>query len=174
MPRRETKKATPESSEAPTVASTKPDDKPVVVVQPDLTAQQRKEAAQDAEIRWCLKVIQSHFSYNSNLSMKELFVSMFPDSNIAKDYAMSKDKAAYQILYGIAPHFKRAQRLIYDALETGKFKPFNFPINDKLRRSCLGASSKRRLALAARKTEQVDLPILNSSCLILIIQLHTV
>ena len=39
-------------------------------------------------------------------------------------------------------------QLIYDALETGKFKPHNFPMTDKLRCSCLGVSSTQKLALA--------------------------
>ena len=67
-----------------------------------------------------------------------------------------------------------AQRLIYDALETDKFKPHDCPITEKLRRSCLGASSKIKLALAARKTEQVGLSILSLSHIISFLVSHEV
>ena len=67
-----------------------------------------------------------------------------------------------------------AQKLIYDALETEKFKPHDYPITEKLRRSCLGASSKKKLALAARKTEQVGLSILSLSHIISFLVSHEV
>ena len=92
-------KKTTEKQNLVVAADTKPEDKPVVFVQADASAQKRKAAALDAEIRWCLKVIQSHFSYNSNKSMKDLFLSMFPDSQIVQDYAMSKDKAVDSLWY---------------------------------------------------------------------------
>ena len=37
---------------------------------------------------------------------------MFPDSNLAKAFAVGKSKCRYMMLYGIAPEFK--QKLIFD------------------------------------------------------------
>ena len=124
-------KKTTEKQNLVVAADTKPEDKPVVVVQADVSAQKRKAAALDAEIRWCLKVIQSHFSYNSNKSMKDLFLSMFPDSQIVQDYAMSKDKAAYWILYGIAPHFKA------DLMKLVEDSPFHSLLFDESLNKCI-------------------------------------
>ena len=36
----------------------------------------------------------------------DLFRSMFPDSTIAEKFCLQKDKCAYFIYYGIAPHFR--------------------------------------------------------------------
>ena len=45
-----------------------------------------------AAIRWGIKTVLAHFSYRSNVSMKPLFGAIFPDSEVAKKYTMSKDK----------------------------------------------------------------------------------
>ena len=38
--------------------------------------------------------------------MKSLFLAMFTDNDIVKEYSMSKDKVNYYINYGIAPVFR--------------------------------------------------------------------
>ncbi|XP_063766097.1 uncharacterized protein LOC134882380 [Eleginops maclovinus] len=48
-----------------------------------------------------------HHSFNSNEGIGELFRNMFPDSEIAKSFALGKDKTGYIIKFGIAPYFKR-------------------------------------------------------------------
>lgn len=60
-----------------------------------------------AEVLWCLNTVAHHHSYNSNEGIGELFQNMFTDSNIAKSFACGKDKTAYIIRFGIAPHFKK-------------------------------------------------------------------
>ena len=37
-----------------------------------------------AEIRWALKTVRSHYSFNSAQDITDVFRAMFPDSNIAK------------------------------------------------------------------------------------------
>ena len=37
---------------------------------------------------------------------KLLFISMFPDSEVASSFTLGKTKCAYFMNYGIAPHFK--------------------------------------------------------------------
>ena len=59
----------------------------------------------DAEIRWCLKLIESHGSYRSCLDLNRLFSKMFPDSEIASKIKLSKTKSSYIIPHGIAPYF---------------------------------------------------------------------
>ena len=59
-----------------------------------------------AEVLWVLKVVTSHFSYKSCEGMNELFLKMFPDSNVAKQFACGESKCARIACYGIAPHFK--------------------------------------------------------------------
>ena len=63
-------------------------------------------AALDAEIHWCMKVVESHSSYRLCLNLKLLFQKMFPDSDIASKFAMSKTKCGYFITHGIAPFYK--------------------------------------------------------------------
>ncbi|CAM4639158.1 unnamed protein product [Leuciscus chuanchicus] len=60
-----------------------------------------------AEVLWCLNIAANHHSYNSNEGIGELFENMFTDSDIAKSFACGKDKTAYILGFGIAPHFKK-------------------------------------------------------------------
>ena len=59
-----------------------------------------------SDILWLLKVVKGHLSFRSCLDLGETFRSMFPDSQIAKKFALSKTKAAYSIVHGLAPFFK--------------------------------------------------------------------
>lgn len=59
-----------------------------------------------AEILWALKVITSHFSYNSCKDINLLMQKMFPDSIIAKQFTCADKKCAYLCCFGIAPYFK--------------------------------------------------------------------
>ena len=61
--------------------------------------------ANDAEIWRAVKVVSSHFSYRSNVSMKSLFLAMFSDNAIVKKHSMTKDKVSYYINYEIASAF---------------------------------------------------------------------
>lgn len=58
-----------------------------------------------AEICWATKVVTSHYSYKSCEHVGDLFQTMFPDSNIAKQFKCGENKVAYLTLFGIAPHF---------------------------------------------------------------------
>lgn len=60
-----------------------------------------------AEVLWCLNTATNHNSYNSNQGIGELFQNMFTDSDIARSFACGKDKTAYILGFGIAPHFKK-------------------------------------------------------------------
>ncbi|CAL4093316.1 unnamed protein product [Meganyctiphanes norvegica] len=48
-----------------------------------------------------LKVVNSNYSFLSTTDDGDRFRSMFPDSNIAKQYHMSKTKVGYVIKHGI-------------------------------------------------------------------------
>ena len=61
--------------------------------------------ALDAEIRWALKVVMMHASYRSCLDLNQLFEVMFSDSDIAKEFQMSKTKVSYVIIFGLADYF---------------------------------------------------------------------
>ncbi len=45
-----------------------------------------------AEVIWCLKVIDSHYSYNSSENVHRVFQLMFPDSNIAASFTCGATK----------------------------------------------------------------------------------
>ena len=62
-------------------------------------------AVSHTEIRSDMKVVTSHFSC---LNINSLLASMFPDSQIAKSFQLSKTKCAYYTLYGLAPYYKEA------------------------------------------------------------------
>ena len=59
-----------------------------------------------SEIVWAMNVVMSHHSFRSCTDMGQTFHLMFPDSSIAAKFSMSKTKAAYKIVHGLAPYFK--------------------------------------------------------------------
>ena len=71
-----------------------------------------------AEIYWALKVVQSNLSLNSCKDLNSLFWKMFPGSDIAHSYSMTKTKLSYVINFGIATHFRT---LLHVKLVNSKF-----------------------------------------------------
>ena len=98
-----------------------------VVVEPKKRVMISKPSvrALDAEIRWALKIVMMHASYRSCLKLNELFMVMFPDSDIAQNVKMSKTKVSYMIVYGIAEYFHRS------LLSLLKKYPFFTPLFDE-------------------------------------------
>ena len=54
-----------------------------------------------AEIYWAFRCIYSNFSLSSCDNMKSLFTNMFPGSNVANSFSMSKDKLMLLILVSL-------------------------------------------------------------------------
>ena len=75
-------------------------------VQPTMDTYIMPLSVAHAEIRWVMEVVTSHFSLRSCLDIKDLFSSMFPDSQIASQFSMSKTKCGYLNNYGLAPYYK--------------------------------------------------------------------
>lgn len=65
-----------------------------------------KENVTKAEIKWCLQAISTHKSLRSASKDASFFKDLFPDSEIAKNMQLSKDKIAYMIVYGISLHIR--------------------------------------------------------------------
>lgn len=55
---------------------------------------------------WALKVANSHFSFKSSEDVSHLLRRMFPDSQIAAQFACGESKCSYLCSFGLAPHFK--------------------------------------------------------------------
>ena len=58
------------------------------------------------EIRWALKSMIAGYSNNFNADCSRLFLSMFPDPNIAKKYHLGPDKLWHSVNFGLGPYFK--------------------------------------------------------------------
>ncbi|KAG8175604.1 hypothetical protein JTE90_019416 [Oedothorax gibbosus] len=87
--------------------STKPAaEEPIPKQDSGLASYTTGKGALDAEILWAIKCVLSHFSYNSCQGNAELFSRMFPDSTIAKQFALGERKCSYLISFGLAPHIK--------------------------------------------------------------------
>lgn len=70
------------------------------------------QAVFEAEIRWVIKMVKSHYSFNSSSDISAIFGQMFPDSVIAKQFSCGATKSAYLVCFGLGPYFK--QQLITD------------------------------------------------------------
>ena len=64
-----------------------------------------KSATISAEIHWVLNLVTSKYSMNSSSNSGDLFLVMFPDSDIAKRLQCGRTKAGYIAHFGLAPHF---------------------------------------------------------------------
>ena len=51
-----------------------------------------------------LKIIDSNYSFNSSECVPLLLQSMFPDSEVAKNFSCSESKARYMATFGLAPY----------------------------------------------------------------------
>lgn len=58
-----------------------------------------------AEILQCLKVVDTHVSVRSADLNGDIYREMFPDSEIARGYKMSKDKIGYMLTYGLGEYY---------------------------------------------------------------------
>ncbi|KAK7880781.1 hypothetical protein WMY93_032594 [Mugilogobius chulae] len=58
-----------------------------------------------AEICWAVKVVTSQYSYKSCEDVGDVFRTMFPDSDIAKNFNCDEERVGYLTTFGIAPHF---------------------------------------------------------------------
>ena len=94
------------STEPHAVPSAEPPRKQLTIT--DSISDQKKLMVLNAEIRWALKSVLCHYSSRSNIDIGQLFASMFPDSKIAQEYSMGKDKVGYFITYGIAHIFSNS------------------------------------------------------------------
>ena len=65
----------------------------------------------DAEIRWCLRMVNCYGSYNSCADLGAMFQVMFPDSKIVSIYTGKNKSKIYNALWN-CPEFKK--QLIYD------------------------------------------------------------
>lgn len=66
-----------------------------------------QELTSRAECIYALKCVKSNFSLNSNDENNDMFKLMFPDSEVAKLYAMHSSKCTYVLTHGIAPYLKK-------------------------------------------------------------------
>ena len=78
-----------------------------VLVEPKKQAMISKPSvrALDANIHWLLEIFMMHVSYRSCLNLNELFMVMFPNSDITQNFKMSQTEVSYMIVYGIAEYF---------------------------------------------------------------------
>lgn len=77
-----------------------------------------KDDVAKAEIVWALNKVVTHGSSRGSGSSSELFPYMFPDSLIAKNFMMQKDKLSYVITYGLGPYF---QSKLVDEVKNANF-----------------------------------------------------
>lgn len=67
-----------------------------------------------AELLWTLNAVSNNHSFRSADENTKLMKEMFPDSRIAQQFSMGRDKFTYLACHGLAPYFKQGlkERLI--------------------------------------------------------------
>ena len=76
----------------------------------------------NAEINWSMKVVQSHFSFQTYIDLNKLFY-MFPDSKVAQKFQLGKTKCAYLVNYVMVPFVKHqlVKNIVASPFYTGSF-----------------------------------------------------
>lgn len=83
-----------------------------------------EESVVKAEILQALQYVEANYSFASAKKDTERFRTMFPDSEIARNYQQGETKIRYSIQYGIAPYVK--DLLVTDFSGT----PFSFKFDE--------------------------------------------
>ena len=82
-----------------------------------------KDDTVDAEILWCLNMVETNQSYRSVNDVPKLFKRMFKTDPVAQKFKLMKDKARYYIVYGIFPSF---QATVIKNIQKSKFYSVSF------------------------------------------------
>ena len=82
---------------------------------------------------------RSHLSYRSCLNLNELFRKMFPDSQVAKSFQLSKTKCAYYVVFGLAQYLKELL-VKYIKLSPFYLLSFDESLNNKLQEEQMNIS----------------------------------
>ncbi|XP_060782877.1 uncharacterized protein LOC132890101 isoform X2 [Neoarius graeffei] len=85
----------------------------------------------EAEILWCLKLTESHWSYRSSEKSGSLFRRMFPDSNIASSFQCGETKSSYLTVFGLAPYCKSLVMDRIKSAQNGYVLLFDESLNQK-------------------------------------------
>jgi hypothetical protein len=72
-----------------------------------------------AEALWAMNVARHGYSYYSCDETGDLFKQMFPDSKIASNFKMERNKLSYVISHGLGTHFHR--NLVQDIQQSERF-----------------------------------------------------
>ena len=70
-------------------------------------SQHMRNLTTKGEIKYCLKIDNDHSLIRSANHSGDIFQEMFPDSEIAKNLKMSKDKTGYFITFGLGEHYRK-------------------------------------------------------------------
>lgn len=65
----------------------------------------QKDNVMKAELLWCLKTAGSNYAYDTSDFIGDTFRAMFPDSQIASNFQMSRTKMSYMITEATGPYF---------------------------------------------------------------------
>ena len=95
-----------------------------------------KDVVMKAEIIHTLHLITSHHSYKSSEISKDMYRSMFPDSEIAKQFSCGERKCAYIAVFGIGQYL--IDKLKCDVRNSGPFVLlFDESLNKKMQKKQL-------------------------------------
>ena len=80
--------------------------------EPSLDRHVTKDNVLKAETLWTMKLITSHYSFNSSKDTFQLFSAMFPDSQMARQFAFGERKATYCCVFGLVNTSKSCSKTV--------------------------------------------------------------
>ena len=96
----------PFTSSINTVIASEPENAAKKVKQTLIVPLMENQSTKQAEVIWTLDVVLSKISFRSSDNKAELFIAMFPDSQIAQKVACGQTKCKYLVCHALARYFK--------------------------------------------------------------------
>ena len=96
----------PFTSSTNTVIASEPENAVKKVKQTLTVPLMENQSTKQAEVIWTLDVVLSKISFRSSDNKAELFIAMFPDSQIAQKVACGQTKCKYLVCHALARYFK--------------------------------------------------------------------
>lgn len=118
---------------------------------------QLRQSVTEAEARWALFTAKHNLSFLSSDHASKLFKKMFPDSEIAKNFACGHTKTAAIIKEALSPHYQKKT-------VTNLSNPFSILIdesNDKVDKSCIILVRLLDPEVGNVCTRFLDMPVVN-------------
>jgi hypothetical protein len=116
------------------------------------------QSVTESEARWALFVAKHNLAFLTSDHATKLFHKMFPDSDIAKQFACGRTKTTAVVKEALSPHYLEK---VISNIKVGPFSIMMDESNDKTNKSCIILVRIFDCAIGDVRTRFLDMPAVN-------------